>query len=239
MCNDAWPQKYEMIRSQCDRCRGEPNGDDVDDWCFHDAFTSISSSRSIRTVEDLIAERLAQPLPSFSATNATEFMKWAYQFINHFRLIPGFTREMLERPRDEISFGPVPDAQVTLLYLVLWERLFHIASQLTGIQSILEEIPMGELHSLCNADHGRSSGGSDLATRQISQSQSMPILHRLPRSLVLNISRTRQPWWRRLAPWRRQHTLRNLSHGPPGVGSPRRPTQQGVPSPSLTATRPP
>ena len=110
--------------------------------------SSISSSRSIRTVDDLIAERLAQPLPSFSATNSTEFMKWAYQFINHFRLIPGFTREMLERPRDEISFGTVPDAQVTLLYLVLWERLFLIASQLTGILSTLEEIPMGELHSL-------------------------------------------------------------------------------------------
>ena len=62
-------------------------------------------------------------------------MKWAYQFINHFRLIPGFTREMLERPRDEISFGPVPDAQVTLLYLVLWEPLFLIASQLTGMDS--------------------------------------------------------------------------------------------------------
>ena len=77
--------------------------------------SSISSSRSIRTADYLIAERQAQPLPSFSATNATEFTKWAYLIMKHFKLIPGFTREVLERPRYEISFGPVPDAQVTFL----------------------------------------------------------------------------------------------------------------------------
>ena len=110
--------------------------------------SSISSSRSIRTPDDLIAERLAQPLPPFVATNATDFMKWAYLFINHFRLIPGFSREVLERPRDEISFGSVPDSQVNFLYLVLWERLFLIVSQITGIHSTLEDIPMGDISSL-------------------------------------------------------------------------------------------
>ena len=54
----------------------------------------LSSSRSIRTTEDLIAERLAQPVPHFSATNATDFMKLAYLFINHFKIVPGFMREV-------------------------------------------------------------------------------------------------------------------------------------------------
>ena len=108
----------------------------------------VSSSRTIRTTEDLIAERLAQPLPHFSATNATDFMKWAYLFIYHYKIIPGFMREVFDRPREELSFEHVTDAQVNFLYFVLWERLLPIVSQLTGVQSMLEEIPVFEVHSL-------------------------------------------------------------------------------------------
>ena len=110
--------------------------------------SSLSSTRSIRTVDDLIAERLAESLPKFSATNATEFMNWAYLVINHFHIIPGFEKSILDLPRDEISFSHVTDEQVTFIYTYLWQRLFPIVSQLPGIHTKLQRVPIYEVHSL-------------------------------------------------------------------------------------------
>ena len=70
--------------------------------------TFSSSTRSVRAIDDLIAERLTENLPKFSATNATEFMRWAFLVFNHLNIIPGFCKSILEIPREEIIFTDLP-----------------------------------------------------------------------------------------------------------------------------------
>ena len=110
--------------------------------------TLSSSARSVRTVDDLIAERLAENLPKFTATNATEFMHWAYLVFNHFNFIPGYRKSILELPREEIVFTDVNEAQIEFLYTYLWQRLFPIVSQISGIHTKLQRVPMLDVHGL-------------------------------------------------------------------------------------------
>ena len=57
---------------------------------------------------------------SWTTRGATEFMNWAYLVINHFHIIPGFDKSILDLPRDELSFSHICDAQVTFMYAYLW-----------------------------------------------------------------------------------------------------------------------
>ena len=109
---------------------------------------SMPSVRSIRSIDDLIAEQLVQPLPLFSATNLQEFMSWAYLIFHHFHLIPGFTREIFDKPRSEISFGAVPEDRVDSIYFILWDKLYPIVNARKGVQSMMATIPRDEVHSL-------------------------------------------------------------------------------------------
>ena len=111
---------------------------------------SMSSVRSIRSIDDLIAEKLAQPFPTFTATNLQEFMSWSYLLFHHFHLISGFTREIFDKPRSDISFGTVPDDRVNLIYFILWDRLYPIVNSRKGVQSMIATIPDGEVHLLWN-----------------------------------------------------------------------------------------
>ena len=78
----------------------------------------MSSVRFIRSIDDLIAEKLAQPLPTFSANNLQEFMPCASLLFHNFHLIPGSTPKIFDKPRSEILFGAVPEDNVDLIYFM-------------------------------------------------------------------------------------------------------------------------
>ena len=107
-----------------------------------------SSTRSIKSLEDLIAEKFTQPLPPFTATTLPEFMSWTYLVFHQLRLVPGFSREIFDQPRSELSFGSLPHDAVSFIYTILWDKLYPIVNSRPGIQSMLTTIPQDEVHSL-------------------------------------------------------------------------------------------
>ena len=109
---------------------------------------TTSSTRSIKSLEDLIAEKFTQPFPPFTATTLPEFMSWTYLVFHQLRLVPGFTREIFDRPRSEISFGSIADSVVTFIYTILWDKLYPIVNSRPGVQSMIATIPEDEVHSL-------------------------------------------------------------------------------------------
>ena len=109
---------------------------------------TLSSTRSIRSIEDLAAERLAQPFPPFTATTLQDFMSWTYLVFHQLHLVPGFTPEIFEKPRSELSFDSVPVERVNLLYEMLWDKLYPIVSPRKGVQTMISTIPSPEVHSL-------------------------------------------------------------------------------------------
>ena len=84
--------------------------------------SSQHTQRSMRSIDDLIAERIADKLPPFSASTTAEFMNWTFLVINHFSLLPAFTEEVLHRPRELISFGTASTETVDFMYKYVWER---------------------------------------------------------------------------------------------------------------------
>ena len=75
-------------------------------------------------------------------------MNWAYLAINHFKLVPGFTEDILEHPRSEIGFPLLQSNKVDFLYMYLWQRIFHIVSQLPGVQTKLKRVQMLDISHL-------------------------------------------------------------------------------------------
>ena len=103
--------------------------------------SSHLTQRSIRSIDDLVAERIADKLPPFSATTTAEFMNWSFLVINHFSLLPAFSEEVLSKPREQLSFGTASPDVVDFMYKYVWERLFPIISQVPGIQMRVRRVP--------------------------------------------------------------------------------------------------
>ena len=66
--------------------------------------SSHLTQRSIRSIDDLVAERIADKLPPFSATTTADFMNWSFLVINLFSSLPAFSEEELNKPREQLSF---------------------------------------------------------------------------------------------------------------------------------------
>ena len=65
--------------------------------------SSLLTQCTIRSVDDLVAERIADKLPPFSATTTEEFMRWSFLVIKHFNLLSGLTEDILQKPIEQTS----------------------------------------------------------------------------------------------------------------------------------------
>ena len=75
-------------------------------------------------------------------------MSWTYLIFHQLHLVPGFSREIFDRPRSELSFCSLTDDAVSFLFTILWDKLYPIANHRKGVQSMLATIPRDEVHSL-------------------------------------------------------------------------------------------
>ena len=75
-------------------------------------------------------------------------MSWTYLVFHQLRLVPGFSREIFDQPRSELSFGSLPHDAVSFIYTILWDKLYPIVNSRPGVQSMLATIPQDEVHSL-------------------------------------------------------------------------------------------
>jgi len=98
------------------------------------------STKSMRTIEDLVNERLADKLPKFVAKEAPEFLAWALAVKAHFSRLPGFREDILIRPRLDLSFDTISDTEVEFIYQYIWDRLYPVVSMIPGIHSKLTRV---------------------------------------------------------------------------------------------------
>ena len=96
----------------------------------------------------MVAERIADKLPPFSATTTEEFMRWSFLVIKHFNLLSRFTEDILQKPREQTSFGIASSEVIDFIYKYMWERLFAVISQVSGIQMKVRWVPRLQLCQL-------------------------------------------------------------------------------------------
>jgi len=110
--------------------------------------TIVTSSRSVRTIDYLVNERLADKLPNLAAKNASEFMAWAYSVKGQFSRIPGFQSDLLSKPRSLLTFGAIAVNEIEFLYQYMWERLYPVVSILPGVHSKLTKLLLYDVNGL-------------------------------------------------------------------------------------------